>query len=503
MKTVIYKEFERYGEIRFIEERDDPMILEDEAIAKVYEAYVTYMTSKSAYEAFIGFRRHNTFPREALIVVPADSWRQNEVVMDASPITVKQQSEQNQMDDAVLWHRMFAEFSIKNRTPAPLRHKLLIDVRHDVTLNEWRSLAYEIGKDLEYLLLKLSPYIRHPSDDKNRLTDQEFENRVIQIVAKECASDKFRIMSITTINEIHSNMLLILRPLLEIVQTLIIDNENNTHMLYPLSRYCPNLRLIRMTGIWDGECEHEPPEEWTSLKILILTHRKLNVNSHTDDGKKFHIFIERNPQIDMLVMDTIIDTELLQKIAAWLPVIKVLKFRREDYFGFSRVFEILAETETLETIGLTFNTAEKPILAMIPVMIEEIRNNQTIKLMTFIQNSEPDTSQFGNFMHLNGFSIVEHRGCDCHPRRTLTFNEVITEMEIPDDSTVLVIVVNTNDQPKPNDTAPVDNIWNMLQMTKNESLFFDIIRKEELEESDHTVFIYVATSLQYIDHDVL
>lgn len=486
MSDVIRQEFAKYGEIKSIEMVMHPVELQDEAAAEICEAYVTFVKSKSAHQAFMAYRKHGKFPKETITILPADSWRQEEQNNTGLGYQTKTEEE------TVALNEMLVDLSMKNEEPIDLKKKLLVDIDADISLKKWHSIARSLKHELEFILLKLSSKSTEANKNPNRLTIDEYEKRVVQVIANNSVGEKFKAMSIVTNSTISIEMLRCMAPLLQPLRSLIIDSPLNSHMIYTLPKFCPQLRMLRPFGIWDGIYGDELPVNWPSLGILVFMNRFIDVKSFTENGKKFRRFIDLNPQLNMLLLHTIIDIELLKAIVNNLVNIRALSFRRLNYFKFTLILEHLTRMEALNLISIQFHIAEKVDLEKIIIIADRLGQMKDIRLVTLAQNYMPNTEQKEEFAMLNLFPVTEHQNCDCHrhDKRILSFNGILPDLEVPDDVPILVVIINTNNPIKSQDKLLDSDILNTLEETKKS--FPNVIRFEVLKKENQSIYIHVA-----------
>lgn len=486
MSDMIRQEFAKYGEIKSVEMLMHPVERQDEAAAEICEAFVTFVKSKSAHQAFMAYRKHGKFPKETITILPADSWRQEQ--QNNTGLGYQTKTEEG----AVALNEMLAKLSMKNEAPADLEKKLLVDIDADISLKKWHSIALSLKHELEYILLKLSSKSTEANQNPNRLTINEYEKRVVQVIANNSVGAKFKAMSIVKNSTISSEILCCMAPLLQQLRSLIIDSPLNSNMIYKLPKFCPQLRMLRQFGIWDGINEHELPVNWPSLGILVFMNRYLDVKSFTENGKKFRRFIELNPQLNMLLLHTIIDIELLKAIVNNLINIRALSFRRLNYFKFTLILEHLTKAEALNLISIQFHMAEKVDLEKIVIMADRLGKMKNIRLVTLTQNYMPNTEQKEEFPMLNIFPVTEHQNCDCHRhnKRILSFDGILPDLEVPDDVPILVVIINTNNPIKSLDKSLDTDILNTLEETKKS--FSYVIRFDVLKKENQSIYIHVA-----------
>lgn len=491
---VIRGEFAKYGAIKAVEMLNHAAGYHEAAATELVEAYVTFVQSKCAYQAFTAHRKHGKFPTEAITVLPADSWRQSDDQSSAGLSFRKNQRLEKAMNEEdVAPIEAMSQLSMEKESIKQVETKqLLVNMDTDTSLKKRLSIARSLTDELEYLILKFPTKPVETSNNQNRLTIGEYEKRVVQIMASNCVGDFFTALSIVIAHSISTEMLHWMSPLLKPLYSLIVDSPLNARLIYLLPKFCPRMRMLRLMGTWDANHEDEPVENWPSLKILVLMHKSLDVKSYTEDGKKFRRFIELNPQLEMLFFDTIIDIELLKGIVDNLKNIKSLSFGRLNYYRFSLIIEHLAKAESLESINLKFNIAEHSDLEKINILAERLGQMKNMKLMSLIQNYMPNVG-FEKFNMLSNFPITEHRNCECHhQQRILNFDNLIPDLVVPDNAPVLVIVINTNNPSKSRDKSLESDIFDTLNETKKH--FPNVILFEELKEKNQSVFVYIASA---------
>lgn len=387
---------------------------------------------------------------------------------------------------------MLSQMSMKANAPVQLTKKLVVEMDSDILLKQWLSTARNLKDELEYIMLKFSSKPAEANINQNRLAVDEYEKRLVQVVANNCVGGKLQAASIVIKRLISPEMLRWMAPLLQPIISLIVDSPVNAHLLYGLAKFCPRVRMLRFLGTWFGN-EDEPILNWPSLKVLVLTHPYLDVKSYTDNGKKFRRFLELNPQLDSLFFETTIDIELLKGIIDNLVNINMLSFCRLNYYRFGLILEHLTKVELLEAINIKFIVAEKDDLEMMVIGIERFGQMKSIKLIVLVQNYMPNTAQKEAFTMMNSFPITDHRKCACHyKQRLLDFDGVLPNLEVPDEVPVLAIIINTNNPIKSQDKSLESDILNALNQTKES--FPNVIRFEVLKEENHNIYVHIATA---------
>ena len=506
MEELIRQEFAKYGSITAVKMLNHPTEYEEEVIVELCEAYVTFCQTNSAYNAFMAHRR-GEFPIEVETVFPADTWQQEipwrQSVKDSSDIPGLASDDLHSVvvrikkeDGGV--KEQYAHLLMKNEPPFQLENKLLVDIDADVSMKTWLMLARDLKDDLEYIYLKFSS--KSNETNSNSLTIEEYEKRVVQVMAKESVGEYFQAMTIDSKRPIPWEILHSMAPLLNRLVSLIVKNPLKACLLYTLPTLCPHLRMLRLSGDWDADCRDELATNWPSLRVLALTHNRLDLRSSVDDGKKFHSFISENPQLESLMLETTIDIELLNAIVENLGNIKQLSFRRPSYYHSISLLDCLTQADSLESITITFDEAEADDLENIAVAAAHLGQMENIKLVTLIQNYMPNTENKEKFAKLSKFPVTEHRNCGCHyNQRFLNFDDVIADIEIPQDVPILVIVINTNHPDKSQDKTLQHDILNMLEKTKPS--FPEFIRLEVVKRNNHYVYVHIARAEMYTGYD--
>lgn len=486
MSDLIRQEFAKYGEIKSIEMLIHPVECQDEAAAEICEAYITFVKSKSAYQAFMAYRKYGKFPKQTITVLPADSWRQEE--QSNTGLGYQTKNEEGPM----ALNEKFVDLSMNNEATISQEKKLMVDIDADISLKKWHSITQNLKHELEFILLKFSSKLTEAKNNQNCLTIDEYEKRLVQVIANNSVGVNFKAMSIVTDSTISSEMLRCMAPLLRQLRSLIIDSPLNSHMIYTLPKFCPKLSMLRLIGIWDGIYDDELPVNWPTLGIVVFMNRYLDVKSFTENGKKFRRFIELNLQLKMLFLHTIIDIGLLKAIVDNLVNIRALSFRRLNYYKFTLILEHLINAEALNLISIEFHNAEKVDLEKIVIMADRLGQMKSIRLVTLAQNYMPNTEKKEEFVMLNNFPVTEHQNCDCHRhnKRILSFDGVLPDLEVPDDVPILVVIINTNNPIKSLDKSLDNDISNTLEETKK--TFPNVIRFEVLKKENQSIYIHVA-----------
>lgn len=504
MEELIRQEFEKYGSIKAVKMLNHPAEYEEEVKVEMCEAYVTFHQSNSAYNAFMAHRR-GEFPIDVETVLPADTWRQS--VIDNSDMSRRGSDDLNspairikKEDVGVEENEQFAHFLMINEPPFQLEKKLLVDIDADVSLKTWLMLVRNLKDNLEYIYLQFS--LRSSETNPNSLTIEEYEKRVVQIVAKECVSEYFQAMTIDSQRLISWEILHQMAPLLKRLVSLIVKNPLKACLLYTLPTLCPHLRMLRLSGDWDADCQDELATNWPSLRVLALTHNRLDVSSSVIHGKKFHSFIEKNPQLESLMLETTVDIELLKVIVDNLVNINQLSFRRSSYYQSTLLLDYLTQADSLESITITFDEAKVEDLEKISIAAVRLCQMANIKLVTLIQNYMPYTENKLNFVKWSKFPVTEHRNCGCHcNQRYLNFDDVIADCEIPEDVPIFVIIINTNNPDKSQDKTLHNDILNILVEIKLS--FSEFIRLEVVKRNNNFIqtYVLIARAEIYTEND--
>lgn len=323
-----------------------------------------------------------------------------------------------------------------------------------------------------------------PDKELDCLTHHEFEKRIAEVIVKNLGS-KFETLTIRKDN-VSREMLQWFKPVLKQLTKLTI--RTNSNILYALPSYCPNLEQFHLDGIeWNGEFDDVAAEAWPSLKELYI-----NISIWNDeDKKKFRQFIELNPQILSLQIESPLDLDTLSMIGKTLVDLNTLAFVRENFEGLNCVLDNLAGLTEIHGLKMSALEVEKSHLNGLIKCAKRLSRLQHLQLITIFLNCEPDSEKDRDFKHLKEFCITHHYNCKCHgPNRILSFRE--NNIEVPDESSVLVLIVNTKPSKDSTDkTLETDILATMKKTTK---FFPNIIEHIEFEDKNNHIYIQISSN---------
>lgn len=473
---MIRQKFEKFGQIKAVEMLPHHSVeYQDETAPDISEAYVTFVHSKCAYNAFMAHRKYGQFPLEVVTVVPADSWRQRMNEHIKVPVFLER------------------NFLMQlEETPIQLEKKLLVNVDAYIPLKRWYFITQNLKNDLEYIHLMLSSEPNKSKDNLKRLSITAYEKRLVQLIANNCVADCFQAMTIEVDHPISIELLRCMAPLLKPLISLIIDSPVNGHLIYILPKFCPHLRMLRITGDWGNTFQDESVKIWPSLKILAFNYNDIDFHSLTENGRKFHRFIELNPQLERVLFAASIDIDLLNGIVENLMNIKALSFVRLSFFRYNLLLKHITKRDSLESISIQFNVAYNVEFDKIVVMVNRLGQMRNIKLIALTLNYMPNTTPLESFPIFRRFPITDHYHCACHPdQRFLSFDDILPDLVVPNDNPIIVAVINTNNPIKSQDKSLETDILKLLDsMVKT---FPNIVKFHVLKKENRYVYVQVAS----------
>lgn len=486
----------------------------------VHEAYVTFRRSEDAYKAFIENRNDSKSFEELITVLPVNTWK-------ISP----SRSEDDEM--AEISQRII---SVDDKADPRFIYRLYITP--GMLLKVFRSLLrvsknFLNGLDLHYELynefdlsdcetddstvdstdeetaetalakkMEKKSATESPTDamgklkctvkieEMNCIQDHEFEKRISEIVVQNLGP-KFETLTIRK-ETITREMLQWFAPVLKQLNNLIIYTDSDCSILYALHEYCPNVSNFHLDGDeWTGEFDQVPIEQWPSLTELYMNITTLNDDENSNEGnKKFQRFIEVNPQITAMQIESAIDLDTLSTIGKTLVDLNTLAFVRNSFEGLNSVLDNLSGLKKMCGLKISVMEVEKNYLNGLFKCAKRLSRLPELQLVTIFLNCEPTTKTRENFLHLEEFCITHHRNCQCHsPNRILSFQDY--DIEIPEESSVLVLIVNTK---PPAESADKTLEADILSAFKKTTKFYpNIIEYTEIEEENSYVYIQISS----------
>ncbi|XP_055304260.1 uncharacterized protein LOC129569451 [Sitodiplosis mosellana] len=512
----ICKAFERFGKIDSVENVNGANA---KAKPDVHEAYITFNRSEDAYKAFVDNRNDTKSSDELITLLPIDTWKVAPVQSKDDELTElsRRIEDVDEDEDPRFIYRMYI-------TPAMLLKVFRAFLRISKSFLNGLDLNYELDEsddesdESDDELFDKETVKYDPESDASEQTDQteestsqeatenedessdseetdpdaeldclnnhEFEKRISEVIVKNLGP-KFETLSIRK-DHISWEMLQWFAPVLKQLNKLTIHIVSNCNILYAMPSYCANVQSFHLDGNeWDGEFEQMPAESWPSLKELYL-----NIITWNDEDKhKLQQFIELNPQIMSLQIESPIDLDLLATIGKKLVDLNTLAFVRSDFEGLNIVLDNLAGLTEMHGLKMSALKVEKNHLNGLIKCAKRLSRLQHLHLITIFLNCESDIDEDNDFKHLKEFCITHHYNCKCHgPNRVVSFRD--NDIEVPEESAVLALIVNTK---PPTDSIDKSMEMEILATFKKTTKFFPNII-EHIELADKTNHIYIQIS---------
>lgn len=465
------------------------------------EVYVTYFRSEDAFKAFKANRDAEKCSKEVISVLPIDTWRTATRSKNGDVLNELSSRIGDIDDDCEPSHFIFK----MHLTPGMLLKifRLFLETSSD----------FLSGLDLNYDGLD-SP---DDDDDENKAQNQstkkstsklacesgclekrEFEKRIAEIVV-QYMGPKFEILTIQKDN-VSAIMIELFAPVFKQLKTLTIHAVSGCSILYALPIYCPKLSSLHLDGDeWQGDFVQLDPILWPSLKDLYLNVYDLEDEETSDDKwklceefrEKLRKFIELNPQLETLQIDSAVDIDTLTTIGKNLKELHTLAFLRQNFEELNAVLDNLNGLKKL--VGLKFSAyeVEKNDLNALSKCAKRLSRLRELQLITIFFNCKPGTEAEEDFVYLKEFSITHHFDCKCHgAKRTLSFDGY--DVAVPNDSAVLVLIVNTK---PPKMSADKTLEADILKAFKKTNKFYpNVIENLEQEERENYVYIQISSN---------
>lgn len=484
-----------------------------------------FKQSEDAYNAFIANRDDNKSSDEVVAVLPVNTWKLERTIsqkVELAELSRRIVEIDNEDDDTQFVYKMFITpgmllrvfrlFILKSRdflTGLYLHYGLDPPDDDDVDDNNSNSGQNDDGSDS-----KKSTDENDPTLDINCITQHEFEKRIAEVVVKNIGKS-FITLTLQK-SAISTEMLQWYAPVLKQLKDLRIHTEYDCGLMYALHGYCPNVRSFHLDGDgWEGEFDQVTVEKWPSLRDLYLNISDMDDEILCNEGnRKLEQFIEANPQIHTLQIDSIIDLGIVTAIGKTLKDLNALAFVRPNFEGLNSVLDNLSGLTKLN--GLKFSALEvkKSDLNALAKCAKRLSRLPELQLITIFMNCEPDTGARGDggdggdgsdggdnetdgyydeedFEHLKEFNITHHHNCKCHgPSRILSFDK--KKIEVPEHSSVLVLIVNT----KPPCTSKDKTLKaSILKAFKKTTKYFpNIIEEIQQAEADNYLYIQISSN---------
>ncbi|XP_055326072.1 uncharacterized protein LOC129579912 [Sitodiplosis mosellana] len=437
--------------------------------------------------------RVKCFRKNLTHLVPADTWHQPEYTNKSE--TRKAYIECNHKCDKPIADMTCAIDELSLRGTEVMCEHTVIDV--DLELKAGTTLG-KVRRDL----LNIKPFVGHlklrmcygfkTAADEDGVGKGDFQRRLMEIVGMNAAGPKLQELTIRGIGGVSKALLNSLAPTLKPLKTLTIDTDC-CHILYLMHTFCPNLVTFHLLGReWQEDAENINIQSWPTLTRLVLKGVPLNVDSDTDDGKRFRRFIKLNPQLDSLEVDFMVDNSLLKVIAKGLRDLKLLTIGRDTFEGIGAIFNHLVRLKRLQTIMVTtwiFKTCHfKSLLAC----VECFSKMKRLELSTLQQTYSREEKKV---VVIEDFPVTYHSNCNCHGQdsRVLTFGDHTDPITLPKNKRTLTILISVAGDLKSADDTLEARIFTMFKAAKK---FYPNVHKSTvIQEDERFVFLHVASTL--------
>lgn len=467
----------------------------------IYEAYVLFERSEDAYKAFITNRDVTKSSDEIITVLPADTWKLMPTLENDDELSMLSHRISNiEEDDTQFVYKMFITPGMLLRifrSFIRLSNEFLtgIDLHYgpeDSSDDESENETDETDEDSMKTPPPNNNVKKDDDSDINCITNQEFEKRIAEVIVKNIGP-KFCSFTIQK-TSISEEMLQWYAPVLKQLKILKVLTVTDCSVLYALHGYCPNVVSFHLDGEeWTSEFDNVPIQQWPSLKDLYINIIDMDDDEVCEEGnRKFRRFLEVNPQIAAIQVDSILDLDTLSTIGRKMTNLNTIAFVRLNFEGLHLILDNLAGLMNLRGLKLSALEVEKTDLNALIKFAKRFSRLQHLQLITIFLNCEPDTEVGEDFCHLKEFCITHHYNCKCHgPNRTISFTD--NNVEVPDDSSVLVLIVNTK---PPSDSKDKTLKCDILNVFKKTTKFFpNIIKKIEQPGTDNHLFIQISSRL--------
>lgn len=470
---MIRQHFEAYGSVQSVDTVNKESIGANAIkTSDVQEAYVTFAQSEDAYNGFMANRRGS----KAIKVLPADTWRQpgvNVIPFEEVKATNPDCGEKVSISDGFKNMCDCGQMVMTVHLRQPLCLKRVLEA--------FRPMKNRINHSK--IIFDVQPNDIHV----NCLTNDEYVKRAIQVICT-CTGERLKELTIYDVKTMTIDLLDDLAPMLQRLEHLTLTINSNASVLYALPEYCPNLTDLSLNSMsWDGECSDSVVQSWPSICDLTLAGN-LKIDNETETGENFQRFIELNPQLKSLQLDTIVDNAMFTTITKHLPNLTHLGFGRMTYDDIERPLDQLDQLKHLISLKISTLKVEKNGLIAMQTCAKRFRKMEKLKTAILFQNLEPDTLQKEEYVRLFSVAMKEHDGCVCHgSQRTLEIENHM--IKLPKDRPVLIVCVNTKNFDSA-DIALMPKVIIGFEQTKQ--FYPNVIDKILVEGEDNFLSIYVS-----------
>lgn len=519
VNAAILKVFTKFGQIQSVERVSSSTAYKPD----IFEAYIEYRYSEDAYNAFIANRNDSKSSEEVITVLPMNTWKTKRKISPLEELAEMKRRIayiENEKDKTQFIYKMvltpgmllkvFRQFirESKEQLTGLFLHYELDPLDSDdendeddenssvESDSECKEKAAAIDTDKQKSESKSGPTI-----ETNCIAQHEFEKRIAEVVVKNIGK-KFTTLLLKK-RSVSKEMLQWFAPVLKQLIDLRIHSDFDCSILYALHEYCPNVRSFHLEGNgWEGEFDQTAAENWPSMKDFYLNISDMDDDILCNEGnRKLQKFIEVNPQIRTLQIDSVVDLEIVTAIGKTLKDLHTLAFVRPNFEGLNSVLDNLTSLTKLH--GLKFSALEvkKGDLNALTKCAKRLSRLPELQLITIFMNCEPDYGGGGDgsdndndeeyFGHLKDFNISHHQDCVCHgPHRILSFDK--KKIEVPENNAVLALIVNTRPPCATKDKTLKATILKAFKKTTK--YFPNIVEQTQQAEEDSYLYIQISSN---------
>lgn len=480
----IQKHFVVYGSIESIENVNEKPSNDADTAAiasNIHMVYVTFALSEDAYNAFLANRSDDS---KVIKILPADTWRQPGVELEQpEQLTVINENPEQENQNDINVHDILND-----------RSRFCENAKVDITVHleqpaNLKSICEGIRPMKEHIQHLNIVFDMTPNDELiNCLSNREYVSRIIQVLCT-CVGENFRELTIMGVETISVDLLEELAPMLQQVEHLRLRNKMDGAVMYALNEYCPNLLSFDMIAMsWDGEFTDadSTAQNWPTMTFLALTMNQ-SVASDTEHGMKLQRFLEINPQLEDLYLNTVVDNGLFDSVVKHLPNLTHLAIVRKNYDEIEMILDQLAELKNLESIMINTLFVEKSGLNTMVKVAESLSRMKQLKMVTLFQNLDPDTLEKEEYQRIFSCPIEIHDRCSCHDgKRVIKLGK--NEIKLPKERPVLVTYVNTKE-----DSDDMTLIFEVLAAVNATKTFYpNEIDKIMVQDVDSMQLVHIS-----------
>lgn len=517
MNIAIKSAFSKFGDVELVESVKGSSKTKPD----IYEAYVTFKRCEDAYKAFKANRRRKKSSEEIVSVLPADTWRLEPLGEEEELAKLSHRIANIENDNTQFIYKMFftrgmllrifraflrlsrafltgliLQYGSENSSDEESDDDSDSDSDTDSDTDKETDIKADVEADIEadtssteaVKSLAMNPEIDASFE---HIKNREFERRITELITRYIGP-KFCTLTIKK-RRLSMKMLQWYRPILKPLTILKLHSHYDCNILFALHEYCPNLVSFHLLGDeWDGDFDRTPVAAWPSLKDFFLNISDMDDDELCDEGNlKLCEFFKLNPQITTIQICSIISDDILSSIGKNLKGLTTLAFVRQNFDGLNFVLDHISKLKQLRGLKITAMEVERMHLSGLIKCTKQLSRLDYLHLITLLVNCEPNTNVGEDFPHHKEFCITHHYDCKCHgPNRTLSFGKVV--VEVPGESSVLVLVVNTRHPDKTRDEMLKPTILKTFRQTTR--FYPNIIKQYEQVGNDSYMYIQISCS---------